>query len=217
MLFIGRETEVARIEAAMRDGRNVILQGKYGIGRTALVREIARRNSDWRCVFADFGVAGGMVCASILAQLLGRSRHAVAETRAALQLARAVAAYVPPKRIVRVVIVLDNVAKVTRPKVELLKMLRGSEQLLVVAILERFVTSEALMRTRVALDPAVVVRLDALDVETSIRFFAAAVSQFALPWCESDIALLARTTHGYPLEMVRTVQAARRRAERVRQ
>jgi hypothetical protein len=217
MLFVGRETEVERIEGAVRDGRNVVLLGKYGIGRTALVREIARQNTSWRCVFTDFGLAGGVICASILAQLLGRSRHAVAEARTARQLARALAAYVPPRRVTQVVIVLDNVAKVTRPKIELLKMLRASDQLLIVAILERFVPSDALMRMRVALDPALVVRLDALDVETSVRFFAAAVSQFELPWSESDTTLLARTTHGYPLEMVRTVQAARRRAERARQ
>lgn len=211
MRFVGREAEIARIEAALGDARNVILQGKYGIGRTALVREMARRNSGWRFVFADFGGTVATICASILAALVGRSRNAVAETRTARQLARAVSAYVPPKRVTRCVIVLDNVAKLTQPKIQLLRRLRESERLLFIAILERFVTNEAVMRMRVALDPAVVLLLDALDIETSVRFYNAAAAQFRLPWSESDLEMLARTTHGYPLEMVRTVHAARRR------
>lgn len=214
MPFVGRESEIAHVEAALGDARNVILRGKYGIGRTALVREVARRNGAWRFVFADFSGSGGTISASILAALLGRSRYAVAETRTARQLARAVASYVPPRRVTRCVIVLDDVAKLTHPKIDLLHRLRESEQLLFVAILERFVTSEAVMRMRVALDPAVVVLLDALDLETSVRFYGVAAARFRLPWSESDVEMMARTTHGYPLEMVRTVHAARKRLER---
>ena len=216
MRFVGRAVEIARIEKALHADRNVVLQGKYGIGRTALVREIARRNGGWHCVFVDFGCPGAAISASILADLEGRSRHAVAQTGTARQIARAVAAYSPPRRVTRCVVVLDNVAKVTRPKIELLRTLRQSDRLGFVAILERFVTSEAMMRIRVALDPAVFVPLDALDCDASVRFYADAVAKFDLPWSASDVEMLARTTHGYPLEMVRTVQAARRRVGRAR-
>lgn len=216
MHFIGREPEIARIEKALDGDRNVVLLGKYGIGRTALVREIARRNVTWRFVFADFGEGSSTISASILSQLSGRSRHALHETASARQLARAVAAYVPPKRVRRVVIVLDNVVKVTRPKLVLLRLLRESQRLAFTAIVEHFATNDDMIRMRVALDPAVVVPLDALDAEASVRFFATAAAEFHLPWSERDVAALARTMHGYPLEMVRVVRAAQRRTRQVR-
>lgn len=211
MPFVGREPEIARVETALEADRNVILVGKSGIGRTALARETARRNGAWRCAFADFGDAGAMICASILAQLSGRSWHALHETAPARQLARAVAAYVPAKRVRRVVIVLDDVAKLTRPKLDLLRLLREPQRLAFVAILECFVTSEDVMRMRIALDPAIVIQLEALDAAVSARFFSEAAEEFDLPWSKADVELLARTVHGYPLEMVRTVHAARRR------
>jgi hypothetical protein len=216
MPFIGRESEIARVEAALNGGRNVILLGKYGIGRTALMREVARRNAHWRFVFADFGENGSTISASILAQLSGRSRHALHETASSRQLARAVAAYVPPKRVGRVVIILDNVLKVTRPKLGLVRLLRESERLAFTAIVEHFATNDDVMRMRAALDPAVVVMVNALDAETSVRYFSRAAAELHLPWSENDVALLARTMHGYPLEMVRTVRAARRRLGEVR-
>ena len=215
MPFVGRESEIARVEAALNGGRNVIVLGKYGIGRTALMREVARRNAKWRFVVTDYGEAGSSMTASILSQLSGRSRHALHESASARQLARSVAAYVPQKRVQRVVIVLDNVFKVTRAKLDLLRLLRESK-LAFAAIIEHFATDDAVMRMRIALDPAVVVVLNALDADASEHFFAAAAAEFHLPWSESDVALLARTMHGYPLEMVQTVRAARRRLGEVR-
>ena len=216
MRFVGRDAEIARAEAALAHGLNLLVVGKYGIGRTALVRELARRNRAWRFVFADFGQSGARISAAILAHQSGRSRHQVRATRKARRLARAVAEFVPPPRVERLVIVVDDVAKVTRPKFELLRLLGESGRLAVVAIVERFVRSEDVMRIRVALDPATVLTLDALDLKTSTRFFAAAAAELDLPWSASDVGMLARTTHGYPLEMVRTVQAARRRSEKAR-
>jgi hypothetical protein len=211
MPFVGRETEIARVHAALRDGRNVVLLGKYGIGRTALLREIARRNAGWRFVFTNFGDGGGTIAAAVLAELLGRSRRALQSEASARQLARAIAAYIPPKRVARVVIVLDNVAKLTRPKLDLVRRLRESERLAFVAVVEPFVPGDDVMRLRAALQPSAVVALDALDAKTSARFFAAAAAEFHLPWSDSDVNALARTVRGYPLEMVLTVRAARRR------
>jgi hypothetical protein len=214
-MFVGREAEIARIEAALHSERNVILQGKYGIGRTSLAREIAGRSRSWRFVFTDFGAPGTAISTSILAELTGRSRHAAGEKRTARQLARAIASYVPPKRIARVIIVLDNVARITRPKIELMRTLHTSKHLLFIAILERFVTGEDMMRMRVVLDPAVVIGLDPLDLDASVRFFASAAAEWRLAWTDSEIDLLARIMHGYPLEMVRIVRAAQRRSRQV--
>ena len=166
--------------------------------------------------FRELRNTGATIAAGVLAQLTGRTPHSLRETRRARQLARAVAAYAPPKTVRRIVIALDNIAKVTKPKLDLIRLLRESPGLAFVAIVEHFTRDEDLMRMRIALDPAIVVKLGALDAETSARFFATAAAEFHLSWNESDVALLAHTLHGYPLEMVRTVRAAQRRAHEVR-
>ncbi|HXG59655.1 MAG TPA: ATP-binding protein [Thermoanaerobaculia bacterium] len=216
MLFVGRESEIARIEKALHGGRNIVLCGKYGIGRTALIREIARRNRGWRFIYANFGDAGTTIATEILSQLTGRSAHALRNGCTARRLVRSVTTFAPPADVHRVVIVFDNIAKVTRPKLALIRSLRDPTRFAFAAIVEHFVRDEDLMRIRVALDPAIVVALGALNEETSTRFFANAAAEFDLPWSDSDVAGLARTMHGYPLEMVRTVRAAQRRTREVR-
>ena len=42
MLFVGRQSEKKIIMEALNCGRNIILGGKFGIGRTRLIREIAK-------------------------------------------------------------------------------------------------------------------------------------------------------------------------------
>ena len=38
--FVGREKEISQIVKALKRGENVILKGKYGIGRTSLSRHV---------------------------------------------------------------------------------------------------------------------------------------------------------------------------------
>ena len=206
MFFVGRHREIARIESAVSGARNVILRGMYGIGRTSLVREIASRNADrWTFVFADFSENGSAVCGSLLNQLLGRR----SEGLTARQLTRAIASYTP-KRGKTTVIVLDDVAKVTRPKVELLRKLHASAFLRFVAIVERFVPEDMIMKLRVVLDPAVLLTLDHLDAESSFQFFSHHAKRLSLPWTEADIEMLATAMHGYPLEMAQRIARLQR-------
>ncbi|HUJ15676.1 MAG TPA: hypothetical protein VL284_17950 [Thermoanaerobaculia bacterium] len=182
MFFVGRHQEIATIEAAIAAGRNVIVRGKFGIGRTALVREVAGRNAS-RCkfVFTEFS---------------------------APKLERAIAAN---RRRHKTILVLDDIRRMTHPKRELLRKLRASPSLLFIAILERFVSADDLMRFRVALDPAVVVTLDYLDDESSIRFFSHHARRLGLPWTETDIEMLAHAMHGYPGEMTQLIQREQRK------
>lgn len=206
MFFVGREQEIAKVEAALAANKNVVLRGKYGIGRTSLIREVGARNTKrWNVIYADFSERGGNVCASILKQLSGRPD----DSMNARQLARALAAY-EPKRAKRPVVVLDGIAKLTRPKFNLLRKLRTSSILLFVAVVERFLSDAEVMRLRVALDPAVVVTLDHLDENSSISFFSYHARRLGLPWNESEIELLARAMHGYPLEMAQLIARIQR-------
>jgi hypothetical protein len=55
MNFVGRKHEIAVILKSLRQNRNVILSGKYGVGRSSLVKHIARLNPEtWQFLFADF-------------------------------------------------------------------------------------------------------------------------------------------------------------------
>jgi len=182
MFFVGRHQEIATIEASIAAGRNVIVRGKFGIGRTALVREVAERNA-------------------------GRARFVFTEFSAP-KLDRAIAAN---RRRRKTVIVLDDIRRMTHQKRELLRKLRASPSLLFVAILERFVSADDLMRFRVALDPATVVTLDYLDDDASIRFFTHHAKRLGLPWTEGDIEMLARAMHGYPGEMAQRIQCEQRK------
>jgi len=42
MLFVGRQSEKKKIMEALNGGKNIILSGKFGIGRTRLINEIAK-------------------------------------------------------------------------------------------------------------------------------------------------------------------------------
>ena len=103
----------------------------------------------------------------------------------------------------------------TRPKLALLRRLRISPFLLFIAILERFVSDEEILSVRTALDPAVVVTLEHLDEDSSVRFFAHHARRLGLSWTEAEIEMLARTMHGYPSEMAHVIARLQKQRHRV--
>jgi MoxR-like ATPase len=61
--FVGREEEQKEILKTLDEGWNVILTGKFGIGRTTLVKHIASLNEiQWRFVFIDFLKTPSNIC-----------------------------------------------------------------------------------------------------------------------------------------------------------
>jgi DNA replication protein DnaC len=60
MSFIGRKEEKKKIIESLNQGGNIILGGKFGVGRTTLAVEIANRLADVKkFVFVDFGQTPG--------------------------------------------------------------------------------------------------------------------------------------------------------------
>ena len=56
MIFVGRRKETHQITDDLKKGQNIILHGKYGMGRTSLINHIARlMNQRWKFIFVDFG------------------------------------------------------------------------------------------------------------------------------------------------------------------
>src|SRR5713101_5332428 len=75
MYFVGRQHEIARIRKDLEQGNNVTVCGKYGIGRTDLLKYIAALTQDrWRFVFVDFSQPGGVVCRDLFAELFPKLR-----------------------------------------------------------------------------------------------------------------------------------------------
>jgi MoxR-like ATPase len=55
MIFVGREIETEHITKELYQGKNIIVGGKFGIGRTSMIKEIASSlQNEWRFIFVDF-------------------------------------------------------------------------------------------------------------------------------------------------------------------
>jgi hypothetical protein len=213
--FVGRSAEIASLQRELDAGRNVVIIGKYGVGRTSLVREVARRLARRRFLFADFGRPPAEMCRAILEDLLEdrpRRRGTVPMGyRSALRLVaeKALGQRQQP------VIVLDNVARLTPAKCDFLRRLTRSDRLRFIAIAEAFLSPADLSRLRVLLFPNALLTLDPLGTGESEEFFWSASREHGLEFAASRVRLLARVKHGYPLGMAETVaRELRRRKER---
>jgi len=52
LLFLGRERETQKILRALNQGENLVLSGKYGIGRTTLIEHVAKITKErWQIWF----------------------------------------------------------------------------------------------------------------------------------------------------------------------
>jgi AAA+ ATPase superfamily predicted ATPase len=55
MGFGGRKRKIAAVVKSLKQKRNVVLTGRYGVGRSSLVNQIARLHKEtWQFLFADF-------------------------------------------------------------------------------------------------------------------------------------------------------------------
>ncbi len=137
MYFVGRQHEIARIRKDLEHGDNVIVCGKYDIGRTSLLKHIATLTQDrWRFIFVDFSPPGGVVCRDLFAQLFPKLRD------------KRKGAYLPYKstrfQIVHLelddkrqhVLVLDNIAKLSAQKLNLMQYLAWEKRFRLVAGLD---------------------------------------------------------------------------------
>jgi len=67
MYFYGREKEISKIKRALEKRENIVITGKYGIGRTSLIKYLADITSKkWQFIFTDFSKTPSSVCNEIL-------------------------------------------------------------------------------------------------------------------------------------------------------
>lgn len=213
-MFVGRHVEIAAVHRALEGGRNVVLVGKYGIGRTSLVGQVAiRMGAARRFVFVDFATTPAAMCRSIhegLFPVRDRRRRAVPRSSRTIRslLVREVPASSRPP-----VLVLDGIARLTPRKADLIQDL-AEGRFRFIAVAEAFLPQRDLLRVRTALFPNVLLRLGPLGRRESEEFFEEASARHGLGWTALHARLLASTRHGYPLGMAETVARALRSAGR---
>ncbi len=212
MGFVGREKEMKQLFKVLNDGGNLVITGRFGIGKTALVRRAASMDPKHRrFLFADFSQTAGQVCNRMVADLFpgGCSRKEMRSLP--YRKARFLLSGISLGNEERPVVVLDNVCRLTGPKRSLLGTWNTEERFSLVAIVESALPDRDLFLLRSALFPAEVITLGHLSFEDAVRYFSLAAEQYLLNWTGERVRHLAEASGGYPLCMKETVARERSR------
>jgi MoxR-like ATPase len=203
--FVGRERELDLLQAALGGDGHAILEGRYGMGRSALLHEAAARaGAAWRFAVADFALPPAAIGAQLWEQLLGAGRgrprpgNHLAMRAAVL---RAPLADSRPPQSQRWVLALDNIASLSPRKLDLVRRLADGGHFRLAAVVERFLPAADRRRLDACLAPACRIVLGPLAPAATRRFFSLLAAAHDLPWNAEVIAGLARASRGYPLRM----------------
>jgi hypothetical protein len=200
MYFVGREKEIRQIEEALEEGNNVIVLGKYGMGRTRLIKHIADTMKDrWRFVFVDFSRTPGSVCNYLLAELFPMQKFDREYTRYRPSRFRIATLALDDNR--KHVVVLDNIGKLSAQKLDLIRYITWEKRFQFVSIVESFLPSNHLFRLRAWMNPSILITLHHLSTSSVVRFFQQLSKEHHLGWTEGQIKNLAEVTGGYSLRM----------------
>jgi hypothetical protein len=209
--FYGRQDEIKRILKVLKQGKNLVLQGKYGVGKTHLVRHFARRHrNQWKFLFADFEKNPARIIGNLFRQIKSACPSIKLKDSMPYRIAKSKLIDVGLKDPGHYVIVLDNIARVTGPKATFLRDLTWEHGFIVIALAEGFLSADNLMRLRAGLMPCELIRLDNLRLNESIMFFKQVADRNQFHWTQSRIRAFAEATHGYPLLMADLVDRYQR-------
>jgi hypothetical protein len=212
--FVGREKETRQIIKALARGDNVILSGKYGIGRTSLMRKVAEVARDrWAFVFLDFSQTPGRVCSHLMTSLLPQekeSRKAMGYRHNRFRIANL---DFDDQR--KPILVLDDIGKLTFQKVELIRYLAMGKRFHFVALVEIFLLADKLALLRAWLHPALLLKVPYLGGESARQFFRHYSKKYFFGWTDGEIHELAAISGGYPLGMKEILTRNLLRSERI--
>jgi MoxR-like ATPase len=200
MHFVGRENETRQIGKTLTEGNNVIVSGKYGIGRTSLIRHLAETTEErWRFIFVDFSQTPGDVCNRLLIKLFPRQE--LDRKRRKYRSNRFRIATLPLDDSRKQILVLDNVSKLTSQKQDLLRSLTWERRFQFVSIVEGFLPPDHLFLLRVRMNPSIFITLHYLSASDVAQFYRRLSREHRLGWNEIRIKNLVEVTGGYPLRM----------------
>jgi hypothetical protein len=188
--FVGRTRELRHLAQLFDEGRNVVLTGVYGSGRTALLRQLAGKERGRQFVFWDSR----------------SSQRALWTTVERFCTVRA--GWNEPGDLRRPMVVVDDVVQITTQRLRSLRELVGAHRCQIIVIVERSVPISDVTRLRVALDAACLVCLGPLTRSATERYFSLGARAHTLGWNLDEIRSTARSTHGHPLIMRDTLEAA---------
>jgi hypothetical protein len=196
MLFVGRVQEIKTIIGAIRQNKHVILTGKFGIGRTALINHIIATQKQWRFVMLDFERAPAQAVRSLLFKpgaTKNEMRNSSSHKPARLMSDRLEIEGKPW------VIVLDNIARLSAQKLAFIRRLNGEGRFHFIAIVEAFLPEKELFLLRKELIPARIITLQHLSLKTGEQWFRNFAVKYRLNWPDNQIKMWASATQGYPL------------------
>lgn len=216
MPFVGREKETRRIVRALEKGGNIVVTGKFGMGRTKLARHVSDLyEKRWRFVFVDFSKTPGQVSTDILSEMSPGKRfeRSGQYRRYKTQRHRIATAKSSDGR--QVVFVLDNIEKVTPQRLVLIRYLSSEKRFLFIAITESFLRERDFFLLRAELLPEHVIRLGRISRKDSKEFFHAVSEKNQFRWESDRIRMMAEMARGYPLSMREMVSKEKRSRRRV--
>ncbi len=202
MYFFGREKEISGIINALKKRRHIVITGKYGIGKTVLVKYLSEiTKQTWRFVFADFSKTPSNVCNEILWKVSPTRRLKHRHKYIKYKTARSLIADLTLKDNRQPVIVLDNISELSHQKLAFIQYVTFYKKLLFIAIAEGFLPDSDLFRLRACLMPSHLIKLGNLGTKSAVEFLRHASQRNNLKWSEKHIRMLAEVTGGYPLGM----------------
>ena len=212
-MFFGRQIETKQLIASLSSDRNVILSGKYGMGRTSLVRHVGRiMQGKWKFLFADFSKTPDQVCRELESQLKREIIYKKKAEPVRYKSRRRRLAAAASKDPVRHVLVLDNIAKLTAQKLSLIRYWVMEGSFLFVAVTETFIAESELLALRLALLPADVMQIRRMQMKDSMEMIRACAERFKLSWTDQQLRAAALVTRGYPLGIVELISGSGRTA-----
>jgi len=199
MVFVGRDQETNRIIRLIEHNNNVIVTGKYGIGRTSLIRHVADITQDrWQFIFVDFSQTPARACRDMLSQLLSEKQFANRKNKKYKSNCFLVANLNPEDKR-QTVIAFDNIAKLSHQKLAFIRMLAWKKKFRFAAIVENFLPEKDLDLLRRELIPAQMITLQHLNRSHSVKLIHYLVEKYHFSWNDKQIKQMALTIKGYPL------------------
>ncbi len=213
-MFVGREFETHYIMKELCRGKNIIVGGKFGIGRTSLIKKISETMADkTKFIFIDFNQTPGKMSEKLMRELgLSRRLKKTGRIMGYKSMRYRIATAEPSAKKDKPVIVLDNVAKLTPQKIIFLRNLLEENHFQFVAIVENFLPPEDFARLRALFYPAEIVALNYLRPEEVFSLIRLYSDQHHFHWPDHYIRELVSIAGRYPLGIIEMLkkQAAER-------
>ena len=209
MYFVGREQEIRDVTASLSGERNIVVVGPIGIGRTSLIRQVARQMAgQWKFHFVDFSGTPGDASRALARALWPAGRMAAASARLGHADRNFRISHRGSRRTIRV-IVMEDIASLTGPMIRFIRSLAvAASRFRLVAIVERTLPPDSLRALRGFLWPSDLIRLPALNRKASMGLIKHLSDRHGLGWTDDMVRMAAASTFGYPSCIHEIVQRA---------